>query len=113
MNDELQLSSADITHAHLYHFWDVRFRDHIVKNRCVRIREAFIRLAEIGVRIEMQNTHVRISLRVRSNCAERHRMIATEDHGDFAGIEECARFVTNPLIDGLADLVDGANIFAA
>ena len=71
--DHTALGLTDIAHADLHEFRDLRqLSNHVVKDRRMRPRESFICVAQVGVRVEMQNSHRWKSLRIRADRSERH-----------------------------------------
>ena len=111
--DHRRLGVAEIAHTDLHEPIDAAdFRDHVVEDRCVRPGESFVRIAKIGVGVEMEDAEVGMRFRVGQDGAEGDGVIAAEDHRHFSGDEERARLLVHPVVDLFRDRIDLGRRFA-
>jgi len=80
--------------------------EHVVHDARVRVYEAFVSDAQIGVGVDVQHPHSRMALGQGEDGAQGRRVITSDDPDDLAAIEVHRGLLPNPRADLLASFVD-------
>ncbi len=79
---------------------------HVEDDRGVRVGEALVGVAEIGVGVEVEHAEAGVALGVRGDGAERGRVIAPDQADDLALVEPGAGDGADALVELARELVD-------
>ena len=107
LSDELHLGLAEIADPHLDDLRHIRNpMVNIVEDRRVRPGEALVGVAEVGVRIEMEDAEPGARRRARLDRAERRRVIAADDAEDLPERKPTIRLAPHERVHPRADFID-------
>ena len=101
--DERALAHAEVADADLHQAADIgQPRHYIVEDARVRPAETLEFLAQIRVRVDLQDAHAAMTLRKFGDERERARMVATEQRGNRAAVEDALGLARDIAVDALA-----------
>ena len=107
---ELHLARAHVADAHLHQPLHAREpRHHVVEDARVAPREALEGVAQVGVRVDLQDAHAGVAHRELGDQAEGARVVAAEHGGDRAAVEDALGLARDVAVHALAGGVHGGD----
>ena len=105
--DELHLARADVADSHLHQLAHAgQARHHVVEDARVAPREALEAVAQVRVRVDLQDAHAGVAERELGDEAERAGVVAAEDGGDGAAVEDALGLARHVAVHALAGGID-------